>query len=289
MSPEQAAGNTDEISPQSDIYSLGAILYRALTGQAPFAQSHPLHMLIGSIEGDPPVPRTLNPNAPRDLQAICLRCLEKNPKDRYPSAAALAEDLERYVAGEQVDARSTGWLQKLRRWARRETALASRWVAIGTAATIVQVKYWISGSDAAFHSRVMAIFAIWAVAAFVFQKLLFRKNIAGIVRFAWSAADAIFLTLVLSVTGPPVGPLVIGYPLLIAASGLFFRVRLVWFTTFVAIVSYSVLVFTGVELHDPPHYALIFAAALAVVGFIMAYQVERVRILSRYYDQRRGM
>lgn len=288
MSPEQAAGEIEVISPKSDIYSLGAILYRTLTGQAPFAQSHPLHALIGSIEGDPPVPRTLNPAAPRDLQAICLRCLEKNPADRYPTAAALAEDLERYVAGEQVDARATGWFQKLRRWARRETALASRWVAIGLAALIVQIKFSMSGYDNVHHAKVMSIFAVWAVVAFVFQKLLFRPGLAYAVRFTWAAADAALLTLMLSVNGPPVGPLVVGYPLLVAASGLFFRVRLVWFTTVAAMISYGFLVASGVEQTDPPHYPLIFAAALAVVGFITAYQVERVRILSRYYEQRRG-
>jgi serine/threonine-protein kinase len=79
----------------------------------------------------------------------------------------------------------------------------------------------------------------------------------------------------------------VGYPLLIAASGLFFRVRLVWFTTLVSILSYAFLVFLGVE-HATRLYPVIFAASLGVVRFIMAYQVERVRILTRY-EQRRNM
>ncbi len=287
MSPEQAAGRSEDLSPKSDIYSLGAILYLALTGQAPYGHSHPLYALIGALDGDPPLPRSLNPDASRDLQAICLRCLEKDPADRYSTAAALADDLERYLSREPVEARSTGIWQRLRRWARRETALASRWVALVAAAGIVQVKYLYSGDGLPFHLKVMGIFGVWAVIAFFFQKCLHRESLAYFTRFAWAAADVLMLTWMFSITGGPVGPLLVGYPLLIAASGLFFRVRLVWFTTVVSILSYAALVFARVESSDPPHYPVIFAAALGVIGFIMAYQVERVRILTRYYEQRR--
>jgi hypothetical protein len=114
-------------------------------------------------------------------------------------------DLERFVLGEPVDARSTAILQRLRRWARRETALASRWVALGAAAAIVQGNYLRSGIDRAFHLKVMAIFGLWAVLAYVFQKLLHRSNLAGFTRRAWVAADVLLLTLMFCVAGGPVG------------------------------------------------------------------------------------
>jgi len=287
MSPEQAAGRIDEISPRSDIYSLGAILYLMLTGQAPFGHTHPMYTLLGAVEGDPPLPRSLNPEAPRDLQAICLRCLERDPGDRYHSAADLAADLERFQSGEPVEARATGIGQRFRRWLRREPALASRWAALAAAAGIVQLKYMHSGYDWPFHVKVMSILGIWGIVAFLFQKLHHRTEHVGPTRMAWTAADALLLTVLLCIVDGPVGPLLVAYPLLIAAAGLFSRARLVWFTTFACLVSYSALVYVGVEPADPPHYPIIFAAALVVVGFIVSYQVERLRILSRYCERRR--
>ncbi|MEX1094857.1 MAG: hypothetical protein WED34_02350, partial [Planctomycetales bacterium] len=102
-----------------------------------------------------------------------------------------------------------------------------------------------------------------------------------------SAADAVLLTMMLTIAEHPLGPLLIGYPLLVVTAGLFFRVRLVWFMTCVCLVSYAVLLATNPDADTPPHYPAIFAVALAVLGFAVAYQVHRVRALSRYYERRR--
>jgi len=286
MSPEQAAGRTADVSPKSDVYSLGAILYEMLTGRPPFQGETPLDTLVEVIEGEPTLPHVLNRHVPRELELICLRCLEKDPRKRYLSATALAEDLEHFLKREPVSARPIGIVQRLRRWGRREPALISRLVGLLFASAIVQGDYLWDGQDVVLFLRVMMVFGLWAAVCVVFQRLLHRERWANVARFAWAAADVVLLTIVLLLAPEPIGPLLIGYPLLIAAAGLFFRVRLVVFTTAVSMASFVWLTVRRSEVSEQPHYSLIFAAVLAVIGFVVAYQVYRVRVLSRYYGRR---
>jgi WD40 repeat protein/serine/threonine protein kinase len=132
MAPEQAAGQKS-LSVAVDIYSLGAVLYELLTGRPPFRAETPLKTLIEVREREPQPPRTLEPHVDRDLETICLKCLEKDPRRRYGSAEALADDLRRWQAGEPIEARpSTSW-ERLRKWARRRPAAAAL-VGVGTLA-----------------------------------------------------------------------------------------------------------------------------------------------------------
>ena len=113
MSPEQAAGQRGQVGPRSDVYSLGVILYHMLTGRPPFQAASPGEMVLLVLEQDPVPPRMLNPKADRDLEMICLRCLQKPPDLRYASAAGLADDLEAYLKDESISARSGRFAQIL--------------------------------------------------------------------------------------------------------------------------------------------------------------------------------
>ncbi len=123
MPPEQARGAGAEIGPHSDVYSLGAVLYACLTGRPPFQAANPVETLRQVLHDPPARPRTLNRAIPVDLETICLKCLAKNPADRYPSAANLALDLGRWLKGEPIRARPIGLARRAAMWCRRHQAL----------------------------------------------------------------------------------------------------------------------------------------------------------------------
>ncbi len=146
MSPEQAIGDVHAIDRRSDVYSLGATLYELLTGHPPFANTSLAQMLAQVIHDDPPAPRSLVSILPVDLETIALKCLAKDPGQRYASARALADDLSRYLDGEPIVGRRLSRWQRLRLWARRHRALVvlGAWsLAIILAVGALGVRAWI--------------------------------------------------------------------------------------------------------------------------------------------------
>jgi WD40 repeat protein len=135
MAPEQAEGQGRHAGPAADVYALGAILYTMLTGRPMFQSASVLETLEQVRSREPLPPRRLQPDVPRDLETICLKCLNKDPRRRYPSAAALAEDLERFLGGRTILARPAGPLERGWKWARRRPAeaLLSAAVVLSTA------------------------------------------------------------------------------------------------------------------------------------------------------------
>jgi eukaryotic-like serine/threonine-protein kinase len=288
MAPEQAAGEAKHLTRAADIYSLGAILYYLLTGRPPFASESVLHILAQVLEREAMLPRAINPRLGRDLEQICLRCLEKSPEARYASAAELAEDLEQFLREEPVAARTRHWGLKLRHWTRQRPALISRLTALSVCAGIAQINYHLTHKvPLSFHVRVMSVLAIWAVVSALCQWAMSQQRFAPVVRFVWATTDAVLLTALLYIDSALNGPLIALYPVLIAASSFWFRVELVACSTGLSIFGYGLLLLDQAWHRGPleqPNWHAVFLVALVLTGGITSYLVHRVRALNRFYE-----
>ncbi len=146
MAPEQAAGNNTELTSATDVYGLGAVLYQLLTGHPPFAGGTTYETVRMVLETQPRQPRLCNPKVDRDLETICLKCLEKEPANRYASAQLLAEDIERFLRDQPIRSRRSSRLEHAWRWCKRKPLVASLIaalivvVAIGLAGTLWELR-----------------------------------------------------------------------------------------------------------------------------------------------------
>lgn len=147
MAPEQASCQANLLGPRSDVHALGAILFECLTGRVAFEGDTPEMIMYRVVQRDAPMVRQFAPSVPRDLELICEKCLTKNPEQRYESAAALADDLDRFLAGDPVSVVSPSRFEKAARWVRKHPTLASAY-ALGALAfmfatfTAVAVAFW---------------------------------------------------------------------------------------------------------------------------------------------------
>lgn len=151
MAPEQASGRKQQTLPATDVYALGAVLYTLLTGRPPFRAESPLQLVNILLQDDPVPPRRLNLAVPRDLETICLKCLEKEPVKRYATATELGDDVIRLLRGELIQARPLSMADRAWRWARRRPALAGL-LALLLATIIVSLmvvwNYWRTSNKA---------------------------------------------------------------------------------------------------------------------------------------------
>jgi serine/threonine protein kinase len=156
MPPEQAGGNSKDIGTAADVYALGAILYRTLTGRPPFQAATAMETVLQVLKQEPVPVRQLNPAVPSDLETICLKCLQKDPAKRYASADALADDLRRWLQGDPIMARPISRWEKSIRWFKKNPAIASA-VAVGFLSLGVIVAILYSANNRLIIQRDFAI------------------------------------------------------------------------------------------------------------------------------------
>ncbi len=291
MAPEQAAGDCKIIGASADIYGLGGLLYFCLTGQAPFVAENVLDALVQVLESEPVPPRSLNQKIPRSLEQICMRCLEKNPHNRYAHAKDVAADLERFLNGLPTLAKAPTIIDHLRRFGRRSPVLSSHLGAIGLALVIGQVQFaMFSNKDLIYHIQVSSLTLAWIAVSVLCGLFASSKKLETLVATFWLCADAVFLTVVISMLSSPdfpPGAVLIGYPMVVVGGGMFFRARMVVLVTIVSMLSYlALLVLEPYMLGNFFQHAT-FLVLLACIGICSLHQVRRFRMLSNYIESQR--
>ena len=294
MPPEQASGK--EIDTAADVYSIGAIMYAMLTGRPPFEASSQLETILCVLQDEPTALRKIDKTIPKDLEAICLKCLEKESAERYATAADLSVDLQRFLVGEPIQAKND-IRRRVRKWSVREPVLVAHLMATLVLILLVCISFAIwhkNGADptdvknnieANYHVAVsnVGILLTLALIVFVFQKVQNRFQTKFFIPYAWAAINPIFLTIVLWLNeGPHLAWLLSLYFLLIVTSCFFRRVDLVVITTVVSLLGYAVLLvqcFEWPPKNEAPSLKLIFAVNLIGTGALLCFLTLRLKRL----------
>jgi len=292
MAPEQARGESHRIGKPADIYALGAVLYAMLTGRPPFQAANQMDLWLQVVEIEPIPPRKLNASVPRELQRICLKCLEKDPHRRYATADDVVTDLDAYLRGEPPPIATTSMAATLRRLPRRFPAVCAHLIGLGLADLGRHARFFSQGwetvrSDWRYHFQFTGIMALWALCSLALQPLFDREHGSRRAGFLWATLDVMFLTGLLLLARGPIGPLFSGFALLIVVSVAFFRARLTAYMTIASIIGFLLVVAARPSEAVPPHYAVVFLAVLIVTGIIFGYHIRRMRLMSEYYERRR--
>lgn len=280
MPPEQAAGRVREIDVRSDVYSLGAILYEMLCGRPPFKAGSALETVLLVLERDPLPLRTWNRTVPRDLEHICLRCLEKSPDRRYPSALEFAADLERFQRGERPSDQSHSLWVKASRLTRRFPSAAYRLLGLLPTLLIVLLRCAVEPAVWGFYQPIVAGLSAWAILSLFWEWCASEAAARRWVPFAFVITDIVMLSVILHFAQASDGPFVAAYVLGVLMAGLSLDRRLVWVAGVSSAVGYSCLVLSSGPLiywHIPTIVTILLICCTAVTD----YQVRRLSVLIR--------
>ncbi len=284
MSPEQLGVGADAVGPTSDVYALGVMLFEVATGQQPFAADSLEQVLMRSFGGRFDRPRAVDRKVPRKLEAIILKAMERKPANRYPTADALAEDLDRFVAGTPIDAGKGGVASAVRIYARRHVALAVRLCALSAFFLVAVVNRALGYVDDAFLLMLGATVAVWGGITWALDQVVHRSPLWPRV---WCVVDAALVTRVILLLGGVRSSLVLLYPLLILSVGLWSRARLVWFATLATALGYAALVVEShlvrTELARPVDEHVVFAAVLLATAGLTIVHLRRFEAVRRLY------
>ncbi len=283
MPPEQATGK--KIDEAADVYSLGAILYAALTGKPPFEGNTQVETLMQVVQDEPVLVRRHNPRIPKDLEVICMKCLEKKPEDRYGSAEAMARDLDRFLAGEPIAAKDD-LIRRFRKWTIREPVLAAQLTTTFALMFIIAINFLIFG-----HRGIRAenlrqlinlelILVVSALFAFALQKTKNRLQRSSWLSIVWASINPVFVTLAIYVSPPPRDILFSIYLLLMITICFFRRVDLVIVTTLSSLIGYVIILATCEEGRIiSSSYQMTFGLTLIVSGILSGFIAFRMQRL----------
>lgn len=310
MAPERAQGRATP-GPAEDIYSLGAIAYYMLAGQPPFSGPTPFDVLLQVLDSEPPHPSQIVGTLDKHVDYFCLKALRKDPAQRYLRASKMAGDAQRLLQGESIDTKRMSIAESLESWWNREPILVSHVCGIGATATILALSYWIAGGDTVAFAYRMSLFAVWMIASYLLQRWVRFAQHRDVACLTWTTIDVVLYTWLISFAEPPRSLLLIGYPMMIVASSLFYRKRFVVYTTVSCILGFLALVFLfphrtyeGLDIDEQYRlavirdgyqgldidffryeYSCIFLAGMIVVCLSLLSVIRRVRRLSVFYGE----
>lgn len=282
MAPEQATGRASTVSPAADVYGLGAILYRILTGRPPIeaADGDFAHTMQLIREHDIVSPRERNRGVPRELNAICTKALETDPGKRYSQAGDFAADLQCFLDGKSVQARSSGFLTRLQRWARHRPGLAVTMVSLLTFYSyhVIADLAGLLPNDDSFKKSVNYAVPLALLNAVVFQWWLQRTGGASWTLYAWATGEVMLLSLVIFAGDGARSGLIPAMFVLIGASALRCRPLLIGFVTTLTMLSYSILwahTVWGREQQVSVLTGIPVLMAMALIGIVQSITITR--------------
>lgn len=286
MTPELASGKSKSQGPAADVYALGGILYFLCARQPAFSGPTPFDVLLQVLDKRPPRPSKFNKLVDKDVDYVCLKSLEKEPSRRYQTARGLGNDLEKMLTGEPINATQATLVERLRTWWQREPILVAHVMGIGLTICIVAIAYWARAEpNNLFYYRIILLL-VWLSTSFFLQTWVDMAKWNHVAIFSWLAIDVFLYTTLIAFAAPPRSMLLIGYPMMVVASALFYQRRFTVTKTALCILGFLILSWQfPKDDFVKPDFAAIFVSGLLVICLCMLSVINRVRGLSRFYEK----